>query len=180
LQTYAVFDLGFNDSMTCGLTQRTNVDIRIMDYIENNRVALSWFDEELRVKNFDPTNTIIVFPHDGRHKNLQTALSPQEVMQMYGWQVEIVDNVGVENGIRITRELMSQMYIDEFRCSQLLERLKRYARNKHGHPLHDENSHGADMTRYIGVHANRMTTGIIGAQQQGWGRPLNYPQLYTG
>lgn len=179
LQCYAVFDLGFNDAMTCGITQRTNVDIRVIDYIENNRVSLAWFDEELRGRNYDPSNTIIVLPHDGRHKSMQTGLSPQEIMGMYGWTVEIVDNIGVENGIRVTRELMSQMYIDEFRCSQLLERLKRYARNKHGHPIHDENSHGADMTRYIGVHANVMSTGIVGAQQAGWGRPLAYPQLVT-
>lgn len=179
LQRYAVFDLGFNDSMTCGITQRTKDDLRILDYIENNRVALSWFDEELRTRGNDPSNTILVLPHDGRHKNLQTGLSPQEIMQMYGWTVEIVDNIGVENGIRTCRELMATMYIDEHRCAQLIERLKRYARNKHGHPLHDENSHGADMTRYVAVHANVMQTGIIGSLQGSWGRPLNYPQLYN-
>jgi phage terminase large subunit len=180
LQRYAVFDLGFNDAMTCGITQRTKDDIRVLDYVENNKVALEWFDGELRGRGHDPSNTIIVFPHDGRHKNLQTALSPQELMQMYGWSVEIVDNVGVENGIRLCRELMDIMYIDEGRCTQLLERLKRYARNKHGHPLHDENSHGADMTRYIAVHSNLMQTGIIGSRLSSWGRPLVYPQLVTG
>jgi len=181
LQKYAVFDLGFNDAMTCGVTQRTKDDIRIMDYIENNKVSLQWFDDAMRERGHEPGNTIVVLPHDGRHKSLQTGLSPQEIMQMYGWMVEIVDNIGVENGIRVTRELMDTMYIDEFRCSQLLERLKRYKRNKHGHPQHDDNSHGADMVRYIGVHSNLMDTAMIGSNRLGsWGRPLSYPKILAG
>jgi len=177
LQIYAVFDLGFNDAMTCGIVQRTKDDIRIIDYIENNRVSLAWFNDELRARNYE--NAIIVLPHDGRHKSLQTGLSPQEIMSMYGWMVEIVDNIGVENGIRVARELMIQMYIDEFRCAALIEHLKRYARNKHGHPIHDDHSHGADMVRYVGVHANIMQTGVMGSLQGSWGRPLAYPQLVT-
>jgi hypothetical protein len=78
----------------------------------------------LRAKGYDPSNTIIVFPHDGRNKSMQTALSPQEIMQMYGWVVEICDNIGVENGIRLTREKMAMMYIDPVRCEVLLEHLK--------------------------------------------------------
>lgn len=178
LQLYAVFDLGFNDAMTCGIVQRTKDDIRILDYLENNRVSLAWFNDELRARNYD--SAIVVLPHDGRHKSLQTGLSPQEIMNMYGWMTEIVDNIGVENGIRVTRELMAQMYIDEFRCAALIEHLKRYARNKHGHPIHDDHSHGSDMVRYVGVHANIMTTSIIGSSLGSWGRPLAYPQIVTG
>lgn len=177
LQTYAVFDLGYNDAMTCGIIQRTNVDIRIVDYIENNRVSLAWFNDELRARGYE--SAIVVLPHDGRHKSLQTGLSPQEIMSMYGWMVEIVDNIGVENGIRVCRELMPQMYIDEFRCAALIEHLKRYARNKHGHPIHDEHSHGADMMRYVGVHANMMQTAVMGSLMNSWSKPLNYPKLTT-
>ena len=177
LQIYLVFDLGFNDAMTCTVVQRTKDDIRLLDYLENNRVALAWFDEELRLRNYQ--SGIVVLPHDGRHKSLQTGLSPQEIMSAYGWMVEIVDNIGVENGIRVTRELMNQMYIDSGRCAALIEHLKRYARNKHGHPIHDEHSHGADGVRYVGVHANIMTTGIIGSLGSSWSKPLAYPKLTT-
>jgi phage terminase large subunit len=178
LQKYAIFDLGFNDAMTCGIAQRTKDDVRVLDYIENNRVPISWFDSELRARGYE--DAIVVFPHDGRHKSLQTGLSPQEIMTMYGWQVEIVDNIAKENGIRICRELMAVMYIDEFKCAELIEHLKRYARNKHGHPVHDEHSHGSDMLRYLSVHANIMQTGIIGSLTSSWSRPLNYPKLTTG
>lgn len=175
LQLYAVFDLGFNDAMSCGIVQRTKDDIRIIDFIENNRVTLAWFNDELRARNYE--SAIIVLPHDGRHKNLQTGLSPQEIMSMYGWMVEIVDNIGVENGIRACRELMAQMYIDEYKCADLIEHLKRYARNKHGHPTHDEHSHSADMCRYVAVHANIMQTAVMGSMASSWTRPLDYPKL---
>lgn len=183
LQNYAVFDLGFNDAATMGLVQRTRDDIRVIDFIENNRVALSWFDAELRARSYDPSNTIIVFPHDGRNKSMQTALSPQEIMQMYGWVVEICDNIGVENGIRLTREKMAMMYIDPVRCEVLLEHMKRYARNKHGHPTHDEHSHAADMVRYIAVHSDSMETTFSGGGLWGssgsLGGELNYPKITT-
>lgn len=177
LRKYAVFDLGYNDAMTCGIIQRTRDDVRIIDYVENNRVSLSWFDDKLRERGHD--DAIVALPHDGRNKSMQTGLSPQEIMEMYGWTVEIVDNIGIENGIRVCRELMSMMYIDSVRCFELLEHLKRYARNKHGHPVHDDHSHGADMVRYIAVHANVMESGIQSAATQ-WGRQLNYPKIITG
>lgn len=179
LQLYAVFDLGFNDAMTCCIVQKTSMDVRIIDFIENDRVSLQWFDTELRARGYE--NAIVVFPHDGRNKSLQTALSPQEVMQMYGWMVEICDNVGVENGIRLCRELMANMYIDRAKCDVLLEHMKRYARNKHGHPTHDEHSHAADAMRYVAVHANRMTSNFSGGGWGGgWGTELQYPKLITG
>jgi phage terminase large subunit len=177
LQIYLVFDLGFNDASTCGVVQRTKDDIRVLDYIENSRVSLSWYNDELRARNYE--SGIIVLPHDGRNKNLSTGMSPQEILQIYGWSVEIVDNIGVENGIRICRELMPQMYIDSAKCAGLLEHMKRYARNKHGHPTHDEHSHAADMMRYVGIHANIMQTGIMGSLGSSWSKPLAYPKLAT-
>ena len=179
LQIYLIFDLGFNDAMVCWCVQRTVHDIRLVDYIENNKVAISWFDTELRGRGYE--TGIICLPHDGKHKNLQTALTPQEVFEMYGWQTEIVDNVSVENGIRMTREQMPLMYIDKTRCAEGIEHLKRYARNKHGHPVHDEHSHAADGLRYVGVHANMMSTvqKVGGSFSNGWGGQLNYPNLVT-
>lgn len=180
LQIYAVFDLGFDDAMTCGIIQTTTMDFRIVDYMENNRVKLSWFDEELRGRGYE--NAVVVFPHDGRNKNLLTAQSPQELMQEYGWVVDICDNLGVENGIRLARETMPVMFIDKHRCVQLLEHLKRYHRNKYGHPNHDEHSHACDMVRYGCVHRPLMDTAFHGGEWGGssWGKELDYPRLITG
>lgn len=179
LQLYAVFDLGYNDAMTCHIVQKTIHETRIVDYIENNKVAISWFDTELKARGYE--SAIIALPHDGAHKSSQTGLSTQEIMSMYGWAVEIVDNIGVEAGIRLCRELMPTMYVDKHRCSESLEHLKRYARNKHGHPLHDEHSHCADSLRYVAVHANMMQTSFVGGSwgAGGFGGQLNYPSIIT-
>lgn len=180
LQPYAVFDLGFNDFMSCGIVQRTVMDIRVIDFIENQRVSLGWFDTELRARGYE--GATVCFPHDGAHHSVQTGKSSQEIMQDYGWVTEIVDNMGVEAGIRLCRELMSTMFIDKFRCSELVEHLKRYKRNKHGHPDHDDHSHASDMVRYVAVHANLMDTSFHGGEwgASNWGKELDYPRITTG
>lgn len=177
LQRYIVMDLGFNDFTSCGFIQRTTMDIRVLDFLENQRAKLEWYDGEFRARGYEPGNTVIVMPHDGKNKALQTGMSPQEVMEMYGWNVEIVSNIGVENGIRLCREMMGIMYIDKNNCGELLEHLKRYARNKHGHPTHDDHSHASDMMRYVAIHSNVMQTNIVNRLNGGWGRPLNYPDI---
>jgi len=181
IQPYAIFDLGFNDAMSCGIWQATVMDLRCVDYIENNRVKLSWFDEELRGRGY--SNSIIVMPHDARNHGILISETPQEMMQGYGWPVEIVDNLGVENGIRLTRETMPRMFFDKVKCAEIIEHLKRYKRNKYGHPDHDEHSHGSDMVRYASVYAPLMDTSFHGGDwgnQTGWGRELDYPRLITG
>lgn len=180
LQLYGIFDLGFNDATACGIIQRTPQEVRFIDYVENNRVSLSWFDTELRSRGYD--NMIIALPHDGRNKNVMTGKSPQEIMQDYGWSVDIVDNMGVENGIRLCRETMPMMLFDKVRCVELIEHLKRYRRNKYGHPLHDEHSNGADMVRYAAIHAPLMDTSFHGGlwDQSNWGKELAYPRIITG
>lgn len=180
LQTYITMDLGYADFMSCGVSQRTTYDIRVLDFIENQRAKLEWYSDEFYNRGYG--GATIVLPHDGANKSMQTGLSPQEIMQMYGWNTEICSNVGVENGIRTTRETMGIMYIDPYKCELLLEHLKRYARNKHGYPIHDDHSHASDMTRYLAVHSNVMQSSVQGPG--GWGSisggQLNYPKIVTG
>jgi len=75
------------------------------------------------------------------------------------------------------------MFIDKSRCMQLLEHLKRYRRNKYGHPLHDEHSHACDMVRYAAIHAPLMDTSFHSGDWtsgSGWGAVLDYPRLTVG
>ena len=53
--------------------------------------------------------------------------------------------------------MFPRVYFDKQHCSSLFNRLRRYARvispttEEAGAPKHDENSHGADMFRYVAV-----------------------------
>jgi phage terminase large subunit len=79
-----------------------------------------------------------------------------------GWDVEIVPDIGLEQGIRKTRELFTRFYMDKTHASELLNRLGRYRRrvNSDGQastPVHDDESHGADGTRYLSIVADQMS-----------------------
>jgi phage terminase large subunit len=184
LNTYAVFDLGFNDYTSCGLVQVLAGEKRIIDFIENHRVPLSWFSTELTSRGY--TGSILVMPHDARHKTLAGAgKSMQEQMEDLGWEVEIADSMSVEDGIRLVREMLPTTFIDATRCADkddgedkstgLITHMKQYARNKTGHPIHDEHSHACDMVRYIAAHAPKMHN-----NRTQWGGKINYPSLGRG
>lgn len=173
LNTYIIMDLGFNDFTSCGIVQEAANELRIVDFVENNRVALEWFSKEFTDRGYE--DAIIVMPHDGRAKSLQTGLSPAELMESYGWQVEIAANIGIEEGIRLLRETLARIWMDKTKCEKLIDHMKRYQRTKHGHPQHDDHSHACDMMRYVAVHAGKMTN-----NKSGWSTgQLNYRKLVT-
>jgi phage terminase large subunit len=100
-------------------------------------------------------------PHDGKSKHV-TGASAQEQFAALGWDVEIVPEIGIEQGIRKTREVFGRFYIDKTHASELLNRLGRYRRrvNSEGQastPVHDDESHGADGTRYLAIVADQMS-----------------------
>ena len=89
-----------------------------------------------------------------------------------GWSVEIVPQIGLENGIKAARMAFSQVYFHKPATDRLINCLKRYRRqinnqtNEPGAPLHDEHSHGADVFRYMCVAADSMSN-------EQW-QPINY------
>lgn len=176
LSTYIFMDLGIGDFTSCGVVQRSGGEFRFIDFLENNRESLKWYSDELSNRGYN--DAIMVMPHDAYSKSLQTGKSSAEIMESYGWTVEPVGGkagsiiASVEEGIRMTRELMSRTWMDKTRCESLIEHMKRYQRNKHGHPAHDEHSHACDMVRYAALHESNMSN-----NQSMWGAPLRYKSL---
>jgi len=160
LKVHVIFDLGWNDSTAIILAQRHLSEIRIIEYIEDSHRTIDWFSAELMNKRLNWGKLWI--PHDGKHKNLQTGKSIEDVLRALGWNVGIVPNQSVEIGIKVTRQAFPRVYFDKIKAAPLLQRLKRYRRNvpvttnEPTSPLHDENSHGADAFRYMALVADQM------------------------
>lgn len=169
LKVHAVFDLGWNDSMAIILAQRSASEIRVIDYIEDNLRTLDSYSSELRAKALNWGK--VWLPHDGRAKDFKSGRSAEEIMLALGWEVQIVPDVGIEQGIKVARMTLPRVYIDEG-SAPLIECLKRYRRainrqtNEPGAPLHDQYSHGADCFRYLCVAADQM------GNDTGWDKPL--------
>lgn len=158
LKVHVITDLGFNDYMSLLLVQRLGSEIRVIRYIEDRQRYIPSYSQELRdlKLNFGK----LYLPHDGKAKHL-TGASAEEQFRALGWDVEIVQDIGVEQGIRKAREVFPRVYVDKTNAVELLNRLGRYRRrvNAEGQastPVHDDESHGADGFRYLAIVADQL------------------------
>jgi phage terminase large subunit len=161
LKTHAIWDLGWNDSMSIVLVQRSASELRIVDYIEDSHRTLA--DYVITLKAMPLNWGVHYLPHDGFAKDFKTGKSAQEIMEALGCTVEQTPNMGIEEGIRAARMTFSRIYFDKDKTKRLVECLKRYRRhiNKQtleaGTALHDEYSHGADAFRYTCIVADALS-----------------------
>jgi len=179
LKTHAVWDLGFNDSMSIILAQKVASEIRVVHYIEDSQRTLASYSAELKALTLDgqPINWGSHYlPHDGFATKHQTGKQDADVLRALGWTVARTPSMDVEQGIKRARDTFSRVYFNAERTQRLLECLKRYRRtinkttNEPGAPVHDEFSHGADSFRYLALNAGQMTN-------EEWGGPLKYPGM---
>lgn len=174
LKVHAVFDLGWNDSMSICLVQKVRSEIRVIEYIEDDHQTLDFYSAMLKAKNMNWGRLFL--PHDGDTKDFKTGRSAREILAKMGWSVSIVPNIGVEQGIKAARMAMKQAYFAKGKTDRLMDCLKRYRRaintttNEPGQPLHDEYSHGADCWRYVAVAAASMSN-------EQWNKPIDYPTM---
>ena len=168
LSAHVVFDLGFGDAMAVSIVQRMTSEIRVIWYREFIREKLSTIASELRGLKYNWGK--VWLPHaDGFSKTSKGQDSAEEIMKKQGWvcaKKSDVSSLGIEDGIRITRERFPRFYIDEKNCERLIECLVRYRRSinqatlQAGAPMHDAFSHGGDNLRYIATNADSMTNHI--------------------
>lgn len=166
LKTHAVWDLGWNDSMSIILVQRHLSEIRVIEYIEDSHRTLADYVADLKAKKYNdqPVNWGCDWlPHDGFSKDFKTGKSAEEILRALGRDVRKTPSMDIEGGIKAARSIFSRVYLDRENTGRLVECLKRYRRqisqatNEPGAPLHDEFSHGADAFRYLALTADQMS-----------------------
>lgn len=161
LKVHAVWDLGWNDSMSIVMCQRLRSEIRIIDYIEDSHKTLDWYAAELAQRRYNWGFDWL--PHDGNSKDFKTGKSAAEILKSFGRRVKITPNLPIEAGIKAGRLALRQAAFDKAKAGRLVECLKRYRRvvnaqtGEPGAPVHDEYSHGADAWRYVSINADKMT-----------------------
>lgn len=180
LKLHAVWDLGWNDSMSIILCQRGGGgDLRVIEYIEDSHRTLADYVADLKALTYDGQKVnwgTDFLPHDGFSKDFKTGKSAEEILRALGRTVRQTPRMDIEGGIRAARAVFSRMYFDKGRTARLVECLKRYRRqinqttNEPGSPLHDEYSHGADAFRYLALCSDEM-------RNEDWGGALHYPKL---
>lgn len=153
LPVYAAMDIGFNDSTAIVVCQRLLSKLFVIDYIEDDHKDEAFYSALLRKRPYKVQGLFL--PHDGAHNHF-TGPSAERAFQNLGWQITVLPNQPVEDGIRTLRAQFPSLYIDK-KCERLVDCLKRYARiipkttGEPSKPKHDEFSHGADAMRYTAL-----------------------------
>ena len=183
LKVHVIMDLGWEDSLSSGLVQKSVSEIRVIEYLEANHTSLDKFSAELRQRRYNWGSLIL--PHDGFSKQLNAkGKSTQDILKAMGWKVPDRDKIvelSIEEGIRTTRMVFPRIYFDKTKCAalqspepsdafyhtelshRLLECVKRYRRHINkatdaaGKPVRDPNAHGADMLRYLAINIDKLT-----------------------
>lgn len=161
LKVHCIWDLGWNDKMAIIMAQRSSSEIRVVNYIEDSHRTFDSYVNELEALDYRWGQDFL--PHDGKAKNAQTGMSPIELLTKLGRDVKEVPNIGVEEGIKASRQIFPRVYFDRDNSAQLFNTLGHYRRTinqttqQPGAPLHDDSSNGADAFRYMAVVADKLT-----------------------
>lgn len=169
IPVHTFWDLGHTDHTCIWFGQIVKSgQFRLIDFIQNNRLDLSWFLIEMqeRATKLGYVYGIDYLPHDGvdamTHKKLTGASdkSPEMILRAAGRKVRIVPKNYVLIGISAARAIFPNCYFDADRCSDGLMGLRNYqwdAPSPKGvekrEPLHNWASHPADAFRTFAMAA---------------------------
>lgn len=153
---HAFFDIGWADNTSIWFAQKTGMEYRLLSFYENSQQPIEHYLKELQRKAYKYHT--IWLPHDARAKSLQTGRSIEEVVRSSGYNVEIVPQLSVADGINAARTIFSQCWFDANECVEGINALRHYQYDydkerdvNKKKPLHNWASNGADAFRYFAL-----------------------------
>lgn len=166
LPVMTFWDLGVSDSTSIWFVRKlSETCYQVIDYYENSGEGLRHYFKILKDKPYKYSKHYA--PHDMKNRSLATdAKSLLDVAkegymidgETYSVTFEVVQSIGLIDGIEQTREILAYCEFDEHKCEQGISHLENYRKewnDKAGcwrdRPLHDHTSHGADAFRMFGV-----------------------------
>jgi hypothetical protein len=144
------WDLGINDNMSITFWQTVGMERRAIDYYENSGEGWAHYAKVLSERGYNFGRHY--GPHDIEHRMLgltaDTRRAKAEEAGIKPW--EVVGRIPDEMvGIDASRSFLAQVWIDEERCSRLVDCLDNYRKEWDDklavfkdRPRHDEYSHG--------------------------------------
>ena len=156
LKVYTVWDLGISDATAVGFYQKTNLEVRKIDYLEVTGTSLAETISMVQQKGYVYGKHFA--PHDIEVRELTHGKSRREIARALGIDFQLVPNLPVEEGINAARMLMPRLLVDAERCEQWLEAISQYQKewvDSAGifkeKPLHNWTSNAADEFRYAAL-----------------------------
>jgi len=167
---HTAWDLGYNDSTAIWFFQQCGQEIHLLEYYENSGEALTHYLHYLKSKPYNYGKHLV--PHDASVHEYSTGLSRTEVARNHGVQFTLVPDIGVNEGIDASRNLLNRCWFDEAKCSKGITALDSYKKewnDRHGcwssYPLHNFASHGADAFRMLSVGIGKLASKGLTAEE---------------
>lgn len=166
LLVHDVWDLGKGPRMSVGMFQRFGRSVQMIDYLQGTENdGIPQLVAKLKEKPYIWGKHFA--PHDVRATELGTGKTRLETAAALGWRFHVVQDIGVDNGIKAGQLLFPRLWADETNCQQFLDAIGQYRQEwdeKKGMfrdaPLHDWTSHPADMFRYAAVVEDKMNNEV--------------------
>jgi hypothetical protein len=150
IPVYTTWDLGVGDAMSICFWQDVGLERRLIDYYENSGEGFDFYAKVLTDKGYNYSEHFM--PHDVEHRRLgRDARSSKQHAEDAGIKpIRVVPRIASEaDGINASRSYMPTVWIDEERCSRLIDCLDSYRKEWDDRlgvwkdkPLHDQFSHG--------------------------------------
>ncbi len=150
IPVYTTWDLGIGDAMTICFWQDVGMERRLIDYYENSGEGFGHYAKVLKDRGYNYSEHFM--PHDADHRRLGVdAKSARQHAEDVGIKpVRIVPRIATEqDGVDSSRAYLPSVWIDEQRCSRLIDCLDSYRKEWDDRlgtwkdkPLHDQFSHG--------------------------------------
>lgn len=158
LELRAYWDLGVEDATAIWIVQFAGQRIHVLDYIEGEGQALSYYVGELRRRGYGAA--LAILPHDAAHRGFSDALSYEQHLKDAAFRTRIVANQGrgaAMQRVEALRRAFPRLWFDAGRCAAGLEALGAYHERRDEHrsvglgPEHDWSSHAADAAGLIAI-----------------------------
>lgn len=155
-----IMDLGWRDLTVAGFVQQRPDGLLLGHVYADSLQPIKTYTDY--AKRYWKTNNLrpgkIWLPHDARAKSLQTGKSTVEVFVKEKLRPKIVPELGLLDGIGVTRQGFQFWYVNEKECGKFILAAKTYRREYDDklktfgeQPVHDWASHYMDMFRYSNI-----------------------------
>ncbi len=150
------WDLGADDSTAIWFAQVVGLQVRILDYYENDGQPLAHYASIIKAKPYNYGDHIL--PHDAAAVRLgkERNESMSDQLRTLGLPNRTLIVADREAGIEKVRQFIPKCWFDEKKCGRGLRALKEYRREYdedkkrfRSEPFHDWASDGADAFRYL-------------------------------
>jgi hypothetical protein len=152
-KVFAAVDLGISDNMAIWVGQPIGRERHLIDYYENSGFGLDHYVDWLNQRPYRIDGLIV--PHDAEARELQTGKTRTQFFRERGFEVIVLPQSSVEDGINSVRLSLSTCWFDAKKTERGLECLRNYQSEfdekrdvLRPRPLHNWASHGADAFRY--------------------------------